>query len=408
MTKNRLIILLLIAHFYAIGQSSQTDPVYRRSSLYTLMITEPNRAHADVIQATFINTPILDKFNNHLLPERLIENGIPSYTKKREEKIVQQEKNINNFLQEKDIAKALVAKWFNRDGYGNFNMNLVAERGSYNASEMDVNIAKSSKRGLALLADAGEELIRNTFIVVNDFDYVSKEEVANKAKQGIGFLKDVAKLVDEEMDTELVDQTLTTFGKGYVVRTTSYLYQLDWNDSVAAVFYNEYWIDENSPDNQRKIEFDNSDIFKLKLIGWEVAWADLQSTIYTKKSEDELVAIASVRANDAVIAKLQRKYEVFRTKTPLYSGDPLSAKIGLKEGLEKGDKFEVLEQIMDKSGRTFYKKKGIIKVDKDHIWDNRYMAGEGPDNDNPASKFEYTLLNGAGKYYSGMLIRQIN
>ena len=285
-------------------------------------------------------------------------------------------------------------------------MNLVAERGMYNASEMDVNIARSSKRGMALLADAGEELINNTFVIVNDFDYISKEEVANKAKAGLALLKDVAELADVDMNTETADALLTTFGKGYVIRTFSYLYQLDWNDSVAAVFYEEYWMDKNSIDKNRKAAFDKSDIFKLKFVGYEIAWADLQSTVYTKKSEEELISTATIRAIDAVIAKLQRKYEVFRTKTPLYSVDPIAAKIGLKEGIEKGDRFEVLEQLMDKEGRTHYRRKGVVKVDKNHIWDNRFAADENPDN--KQSQLDFTVFKGSGKFYKGMLIRQIN
>ncbi|MDF1550417.1 MAG: hypothetical protein P1P88_21515 [Bacteroidales bacterium] len=425
MTKFQLFSLLFLLPLFAAGQDIKTEVVYRRSSLFTMMITEPSRKYADTIQTTFINSPIPDKFNDHILDCRIIENGISESIKKRPEKIAAQELNITNFLNSNDIAKKMVAKWFNRQPDGSFNMGLVAERGSYDASEMDVNLARSSKRGEALLADAGEELINNTFLIVNDFDYVSKEEVAKKVKVGLAILKEVALAVDEANKDEnqkdednqsalvdaidVADIGLTVVGKGYVVRTTSYLYQLDWNDSVAAVLYNEYWLDENSDDIARKEAFENSDIFKLKLIGHEVAWADLQSTIFTQKSEEDLVRIATVRAIDAVIAKLQKKYEVFRTKTPLYSIDPLSAKIGLKESLEKGDKFEVLEQIQDKNGRTKYKRKGIIRVDKDQIWDNRYMAGEEPDEaKNPNAGLGYTIFNGTGKFYPGMLIRQIN
>src|SRR5690606_39200792 len=129
---------------------------------------------------------------------------------------------------------------------------------------------------------------------------------------------------------------------------------------------------------------------KLEYIGTETAWADMQSTVFTKKSDDELIAIATKNAGDAVIAKLQRAYEVFRTKTPLLSGDPLSAKIGLKEGLEKGDKYEVLEQVINKEGKTEYKKVGTIKVEKNMIWDNRYMADE-----ENTSEIEYTTFSGS-------------
>jgi hypothetical protein len=392
-----------------IGQNDQIEAIYRRSSLYTMMVNEPNRQYAEEIAKTFFGSPLPEKFNDHNLLNRVIESGISEGSHNRDENIKMQQENISNFLQANQIARDLVAKWFNRAENGAFNMELVADRGSYNASEMDVKLANSSERGLALLADAGEELINNTFIVINDFDYLSKEEVANKAKAGLSFIKDVASLVDVEVNNEKVDASLTFAGKGYVVRTTSYLFQLDWNDSVAAVFYNDYWMDENSVNKIRKLSFDNSDIFKMKFIGYEVAWADLQATVFTTKTEEELIAIATVRAIDHVIAKLQRKFEVFRTKTPLYNNEPLAAKIGLKEGLEKGDRFEVLEQVLDKKGRTSYKRRGVIKVDKDRIWDNRFMATEEHQlTDNQISDENYSVFKGDSNYYIGWLIRQIN
>ncbi len=405
---NTLFILVFIP-ITLFGQSSENEEViYRRSSLYPFMIVETNRQYSDVIQQVFLNAEIPDKFNNHIVGAQTINNGIAPGLSKRKDKIVSQAENISNYLAQNDVAKQMVAKWFNRQADGSFDMKLVAQRGSYNATEMDVALANSSKRGDALLADAGEELIKNSFVIVNDFDYVSKEEVAKKVKAGLGLLKEVAELADVDVNTSTVEAAVTTFGKGYVVRTTSYLYRLVWNDSVAAVFYQDYWMNPNNIDESRKAAFDNSDIFKMELVGWEVAWADLQSTIYTKRSEEELIAIATIRAIDAVIAKLQRKFEVFRTKTPLYSVDPLAAKIGLKEGLEKGDRFEVLEQVMDRHGRTKYKRRGVIKVNKNHIWDNRFEAGKGGDASNEASTLGYTTFKGSGKYYAGMLIRQIN
>jgi hypothetical protein len=409
MKKLKILAFLLIFPIPIISQIDQVEVIYRRSSLYTMMVNEPSRLYAEQITKKFISTPIPEKFNDHNLDSRQIDSSVVPLVGSREEKIKAEAENILNCLNSNQVAKGLVAKWFNRKSNGTFNMDLVSERGSYNATEMDVKLAMSSERGLALLADAGAELINNTFVVVNDFDYVSKEEVANKIKSGLSLIKDIAELADVEIKTDNTDLTLTVFGKGYVVRTTSYLYQLEWNDSVEAVFYEQYWMDKTSPDKAKKLEFEQSDIFKLKLIGTEVAWADLQSTIFTTKTEEELIDIATVRAIDNVIAKLQKKYEVFRTKTPLYNNDPLSAKIGMKEGLEKGDKYEVLEQVMDKKGRTSYKRKGIIRVDKDHIWDNRFMAEEEHQlTDNLIPTENYTIFKGDSKYYVGWLIRQIN
>jgi hypothetical protein len=193
-------------------------------------------------------------------------------------------------------------------------------------------------------------------------------------------------------------------GKGYVIKTDAHLYKLVWDEETAAIFYNDYWTEDGAIDSEKVVAFENSNIFRLEYIGTETAWADLQSTSFTQKSDIELVTVATNKASDAVVAKLQRSYEVFRTKTPLVSGDPLSAKIGLKEGLEKGDKYEVLEQQVNDNGTVEYKRVGTIKVEKNMIWDNRYMAGE-----ENSSGLEYTTFKGSkNKYFAGMLIRQID
>ena len=94
----------------------------------------------------------------------------------------------------------------------------------------------------------------------------------------------------------------------------------------------------------------------------------------------------------------------------MYTGFPITAKIGLKEGIAGGDKYEVLEQELDAEGKTKYVRKGIVKVDKKQIWDNRFVAGEVQAVDSIASnkpKIDRTLFKGAKNYYAGMLIRQI-
>ena len=51
------------------------------------------------------------------------------------------------------------------------------------------------------------------------------------------------------------------------------------------------------------------------------------------------------RALDENIVDLQTKFEAFRTRTPILTSEPLTAGIGLKEGVNAKSKFEVLEQI---------------------------------------------------------------
>ncbi|MFK7811454.1 MAG: hypothetical protein AB8B59_03105 [Maribacter sp.] len=370
---------------------------YKRSSLHTIMLRNPGAEQAEVIEETFLNRPLPEKFNIHHIPTNFI-----SVSRKAR----RQDKVISEYLQRNKIAKDLVANWFNRNEKGEFNMDLIAERGHYNASVFDLNIARKSERGLAMLADAGEQLIANTFIIVNDYKYTNKEEVAKKA----GFLTNLVSIAataagagDVAMIADAATITTGVVGKGYVVKVTSYLYRLKWDEKIANTFYENYWIDANNFDPQKKTSFDHTDLFELELMGYETDFSGVQSSAFTSKSDAELIERATVKATDQTIAKLQRKFEIFRTKTPLISTEPLAAKIGMKEGLEKGDKFEVLEQYLEDDGTIAFNRVGVIKVDKKQIWDNRFKASE----ENNSSLEYSSFTGGKNKFYQGMLIRQI-
>ncbi len=376
---------------------------YRRSSLYTLMINDNQREHFEVILNAFGNTPLSEKFNDHNIGPYLID--ATGYVKDRSSE-------ITAYLEKNNVAKDLVAKWFNRSKNGAFDMSLIQNRGEYSATVQDKVVAANLERGEALLADAGEELIGNTYVIINDFKFTNKEEVAKKVSNAAGWAKLGASYLPGGSTitntVDVVDAGATIAGKGYIIKTTSYLYKLEWNDSVAAVFYNNLWVDQNNLDPAKIAAFEKSGLFKLKLVGYEDAWADLQSSVFTSKTDQELIYIATIKAVDKAIAKLQRKYEEFRTKTPLTSVDPLTAKIGLKEGLEPNDKYEVLEQTMDENGKISYKRKSIIRVQKGMIWDNTYVPEDAKGQVPQQNINETHFIGSKAGLYPGMLIRQIN
>ena len=402
MKKNTLFVIgVLLITFSITAQTEATNQVakYRRSSLYTMMIDDQSRPYANVIRASFEKGPIPEKFNDHNLGTRVI----PTSNAKDESG------NISAFLENNHVARDVVAKWFNRSSTGGFNMDLIANRGSYDASALDIAKAKASQRGLESVADAGEELIKNTFVLVNDYNYVSKEEVAKKVNgwlDKIGSVASAAGMSGIADTASLTGAAVGVAGKGYVVKTTAYLYRLVWNEETAAIFYNDYWADDKTITPEKKQAFENSGIFKLELVGFDTSWADVQSSVFTKKTEEELIEKATIKAVDAVIVKLQKNHDEFKTKTPLYSGSPtISAKIGLKEGLSDKSKFDVLEQRQNKDGKTEYVVVGSLKVDDSQpIWDNRY----GADEENPNSTTDRTFFKktGGGTFYAGMLIVQ--
>jgi hypothetical protein len=390
----------IMSEFNQGNTNSNVESRYHRSSLYTLMVVDPVMPYADSIENAFIKSNTLDKFDDH----NLFIREIPFQSGK---KIKTQQANIDNYLKSNNIAKKLVEKWFNRTEKGAFNMNLVAKRGFYNASDIDVNIAKLTQRGTSMLADAGEELIKNTFVLVSHIKYYDKAEDAEKAKKAIGIIAGIASAAGVSGANTIgtvATVGATVLGKGYRVRTTAYLYRLRWNDEIANTFYNKYWTDEASFDVNKAREFDLSNLFILDFVGTDQAYNDVQSTIFTNKSDAELVGRSTRRTVDNVVAKLQKNHEEFRTKTPLLTVDPITAKIGLKEGLEPGDKYDVLEKTIDGSGKTYYKQIGVVKVDEKQIWDNMYSLAEESVNNN-LDRTLFIKVSG-GDFQPGMLLKQ--
>lgn len=436
--KKRLLLTTLVVAGLAITTMAQSkdgkaDIKYRRSSLHTMIVESENFPQKDVILKAFNTAPFPDKYNDHTIDQKSFDQKNYPLTKEEKAGLYKEKSKmgklaskaadtqidsasielatqIEKYLKKEKVANKLVAKWFNRQADGSFDMNLIGERGSYNASEMQANIAKGSARGTSSLADAGIELIGNTFVVISKFNFVSNEVVAAATR-------DAAKISARQMKIpaaqtaalKAADEAYEKAKEGYSVWATSYLYKLTWNDSIEAVFYNDLWIDKSNIDPKKKEAFDNTELFKLEYVGDEKAVGLVLFSLKEKRTEEQIITKATIRTIDAVYAKLQKEYDVFKTKTPLFSGDPITAKIGMKEGLEGGEKFEVLEQTIDEKGLTKYVSKGTIKVEKDLIWDNRYNAADEPAVTEIDGKPvpNCTTFSGGKKFYSGMLIKQL-
>jgi hypothetical protein len=402
--KKILIILWSLWTLSAYAQQEETLK-YHRSSLYSILITHPSEEFHQEISNVFYSIPVPDKFNNHDLSVKVV-----SSNESKQEKLDE----IDAFIVKNAVARRMIGKWFNRDPeFGYFDMKLIAERGNYDASYFDVELAKKTARGTAQLADAGEELIGNTFLIVNDIKYVDKSKGAQTAGTILKVLGDVAGAVTGSSAISAAGNLLGAMVetiKGFTVTVTSYLYRLEWNEEVAANLYNSYYTTEKKFDKQKKAAFDNDlQLFQLKYVGKQSINSGNTSFMGINLDEPEqMIRKVCTRAIDKSIVQLQQNYEEFRVKTPIYAidGTTIKAKIGLKEGISKDSKFEVLEQTVDKEGRTQYKRVGIIKPVEGKIWDNQYMAVEEKAINATLSSTEFVKVSG-GEFYVGMLIREI-
>lgn len=399
--KRYYLLLLTIAMAAVVNaQHLQDEFSYRRSSLYSILVCHSEDKFHKEITDEFLKVPIPDKYNDFDLNVKVVNVS-------RKDKYTDA---ITDFVDRNNIGSRLVARWFNRNILtGECDMELVKLRGLYDASAFDYELASRTPRGLAMLQDAGEDLIANTFLLVNEITYIDKAEGAKTAATVLSILGGVvgaATGMDYVSDLGNTAASMVATIKGFRVKIHSRLYQLDWNDAIANEFYEFYYSD--LPDEQKKMAFENNrGSFKMKYVGDVVSKGSLTSFLGINEDQPELmIRKACQRAIDENIVDLQKKYNQFKVKAPVISTSPtITAPIGMKEGVTSASRFEVLE-VLEKDGRIEYKKVGVVKPVPGMIWDNRFMASE--EGAVGADLGATTFIKVSGReFYPGMLIREI-
>lgn len=402
---------------------------YKRSSLTSLMVYHPEDTFANEIYNAYISNPFPDKFNNHNISatymsfaEVMDDQGNGLYKEKygnilKKEEIEYNGKVLESYLNRMKIPMLMVAKWFNLHGNDStgyaFDMSLVHERGFYDATLLDVEKAMQTVRGTRILADAGEELIGNTYVLVNDMTYITAEERARMAVAVGGLVDEILKIFGFELGLEKIIEKYAKMFSGFTVKNHSYLLRLVWNDSIASKFYNDYYTE--TWDSTKIVSFlADTTTFRLEYVAHELEFG-AKTTLKGKYEREYLAKMLTARSIDKNIAALQKQYEDFKVKTPitevLYNDKGkiigYAAQIGTKEGIDKKSKFEVVrESFNPETGQTEYKRVATLKV-KGDVWNNEYMATElAAEDQGEGTDLKYTVLKKAsgGDVYPGMLI----
>ena len=276
---------------------------------------------------------------------------------------------IQKYINEKGLAKQIVASWFNLKSDGSYDWELIKERGKYSASAQKLDQAASAAQSTDFLMDF--DLIGNTYTVFNKMTFYENEPVArmlrDKAKA------EVAKTLAGKPEIlltkayEKLDQAYEKMKVGYTVICNNYLYQLVWNDSIAQKAKLDIF---NAPTVNMQA-FNATDLFKMSFVGKSTVTSLVTFKIGETRTQDQIINLQVKRTLDNALAKLQKKYVQFRPVSPIASVGPVTAQIGLKEGVEKGQSFEILEQGFNKLGLPVWKSIGKVSVDKKKpIWDN--------------------------------------
>lgn len=401
--------LVLVTLFLNLTSYAQDAFKYHRSSLYSVLIKHENKQFNDEIVTAFKAIPIPDKFDNHNLSKRIF-NATVLQKDEANDNWDSQKPHIDEILQKNAIARRLVAKWFNQSKSGTFDSHLLVKRGFYDANAFAIDLSERTIKGHDhIISDAGNELIRNTYVIVHDIQYYDRRETGKALSKVVNALGAVASAIPA---INLTAPALTTATAattesiaGFKITVTSYLYRLNWDEKIEGTFYKEYYTP--IADLQKMNLFNKEEsLFSLTYVGNQTVYSGSTTMKGVNKQEEFFIKVCT-RAIDKAIAQLQKEHEEFRVKTPLLSTEPITAKIGIKEDITEDSRFEVLE-VSEDNGKTSYKRVGVIKPAKGKIWDNRYLAefeDENKDNKLTATLFE--KVSGSD-FYPGMLIREIN
>ena len=396
------ILFILYMCLWAVSNIAAQDMFkYHKGAMYSIMLKHDNQEYCEEMVDVFEKIPVQDNFYDFNLSKRVFKAGVleESDTTKSNN----QKPHIDMILRDNAIGRRLVAKWFNQDKAGTFNPNQILEKGYYNVNASDIQTALySHKTQEGVIYDAGEELIGNTYVLVNDIQYGDKRRDKEKRMSGAIALSAIPFVGMVAMP---VAGILTNDYSGFNVTVTSYLYRLDWTKEISDGFYNAYYT--ATPDANKKEAFKNQkSLFSVSYIGSQTVHSQ-NSNFKGVNDRESQIRLVCTRAIDKAIAQLQKEHPEFRVRTPLLSTSPITAHIGIREDVTDDSRFEVLEVGETSDGRTTYKRVAVIKPKKGKIWDNRYMAEFEEHKNGILKSTEFELVSGSISQ-TACLIREID
>jgi hypothetical protein len=424
-----LFSIFLCTSFILSGQKKKSidDIKYKRNSLSTFIVTDNDFENKDKVLRAYNNYEFPDKYNDHrvgptnanltniiLSEEELSEilNELGE-TKKKYETRTKLGKalygdsyrdtrlevyRLKKWISENKIGSMLIDKWYDNNTDGIFDLDLIIERGLFSASKENIDNALAESTIINnVIEGAALDIIPQTYLVFNNISLFSNEVAATYIKDSaMEKIKTMEEGLVKDLAIKGIKKIYKKTSEGYTVWTTVYLFKLKWDKS------NQLQLHISWGDKPGFL----SKNFEVEHVGTEKA-NSLVNFSFKKadkgKTADDIINLAIVRNIEKAFSKLTKKHESFKPNVLLAEISPLTAFIGMKEGLKGGETFEVLnEEYDDKTGRTFYKSVGRIKVNKKLIWDNRYFAGE-----ESSSNLDRTTFKGKAKKATlGSLIRQ--
>lgn len=378
MTCKICIVLLIL--FAGIGISAQElqntgkiSSSYDRNSLTTFYFEVDGDINTSKVRENINSLVYSDKYDNNKLGNVVVTSAL-----NRAQLSSDASSTICNYLNKQNVGKQIINKWFNRQADGKMDMELIFERGMFNATDAAFIKARSTKLGNSMLKDYGERLIQRSYVLVLDYNNVRKSDIEDY--------------------------------HGWRCNVNAYLYKVDFDAQTKNKIYDCWIYDDDAPEviAQKNADYENIAVNLNYVTNISLQISAVQANPNTtlgkfviQKSDDVLFKEMVQKGYGESLFSLERSVEDFMVKTTIYSVRPIRAKIGKKEGLTCDSRYFAYEYIYNERTKTSIpKQRGVIRATS-HIVDNRHVAK----GDMSTSKFYQTA---GRKLEEGFMLRQQN
>lgn len=347
--KRLLIGVLLLHSIWAVSQEkvkTAVDDNYVRNSLSLIVVDRGDDLDQVLYDAAF-SIRLGDKFDINRIPTKRV------YVK-NDRKYAVPVGSITSTLNSNNVGKEIISFWYNRDSYGMMNDELVRSRGMYSVDDQDVLNATVSKLGKEELFEKGYDLVKGSYVMVLDYFNPRKEE-----------------------DT-------------YYVSLNASVYQVSYDETISEAVWNS-WIYEDDSVEDKKKKLDCFNNLEIPLIH--------KSTVEASGSSTESIDEAVRSAYESAFMKSEKAVDQWNVTTVIWNVKPISAKIGTKEGLKNGQRYQVHKIVEDMDGNVESKSVGYIRATE--IVNNSNVASGRSD----TSCF-YQISG--GRMEQGMILKQKN
>lgn len=326
---------------------------YNRNSLSVVIIDRGQFGPA--INEIIANLKISSKFDhNNIVTKRVrINSETPLAT----------QEHFDALVQNSDLGKEIISFIFNRQSDGLFTTKLIEERGLYNAKDQDIADNASSKVD-DMSFEWGQNLVNSAYVIFIDF---SKCELTYS------------------------DKGVPT----YSCASNTATYKLNCDETVLTDFYTNGYADVSyTAEEQAKAK---AAFEKMK---FDLVFQASTLAVGSSSGEDASYAEAGQSVLDNAIYEYEKSINAWKTTTSVISRHPLAAKIGTKENLKNGDRFQAYAYKENAEGELVSVKRGMVRATV--IADNAKVA------DGETEPSYFYQISGAINIQEGYTLQQKN